>query len=728
MNYPVNCNLQEDARNAKNKTLLKTKSFNWPVLSYLLVGLMSASAVHAENNANKETSYTLEEITVTAQKREEKVQNIPISVNVLNDQQIEDANIKDTTELIRYIPNVYTKDSGSYQQINIRGVGSFVTSLYPTTAMYIDDINLPIVYMQNQELFDVERVEVLKGPQGTLYGRNSEAGVINIVTRQPDNDLRGKVFTQLSVFDTDGDWAPGYQLGANVSTPIVTDIMYFSLAGKWNYDQGPITNDFNNDDEARKINRGFGRTQLRWTPTEQLDISFLGDISSSDENFGYGRYKDGMFKTERLHIARNDKNNRNWNGDSESLRVKYKGEEIDLTSITGRRYFSDDANWDMDMTTLPTSYMNTFMTEKVDMWTQEFRFSSSEKNESPLAWLLGIYGFTEDTKVTGDYLAGMPGMSNNTYRNTDIDSDGFALFGQGTYTIIDRLHLTAGLRYEYNSQWGEQRFTSEMEPNYPTSTMNYKKHLTGDELLPKFSVSYDFTDDVMGYATASRGFLSGGFDYVSATNNETFYYEPEYTWNYEVGVKTSWLDNKLLANLAAFYIDMTDKQVSEVLSLNQAKISNIAEANSKGLEIELQARPATGLTFSGGFGYTMTEITNWYDSVTQYDYHGNELPNAPRFTYNLSTMYQHSTGLYGRVDLLGTGKFYHDATNMQEESAYELVNIRLGYSGEHWDVSLWCKNLFDRSYYTVQAPIPGYGTLAFDGDPRQIGMTVAWRF
>ena len=91
-------------------------------------------------------------------------------------------------------------------------------------------------------------------------------------------------------------------------------------------------------------------------------------------------------------------------------------------------------------------------------------------------------------------------------------------------------------------------------------------------------------------------------------------------------------------------------------------------------------------------------------------------------------MYQHSTGLYGRVDLLGTGKFYHDATNMQEESAYELVNIRLGYSGEHWDVSLWCKNLFDRSYYTVQAPIPEYGTLAFDGDPRQIGMTVAWRF
>lgn len=219
MNCPANCNLQEDARNAKNKTLLKTKSFNWPVLSYLLVGLMSASTVHAENNANKETSYTLEEITVTAQKREEKVQNIPISVNVLNDQQIEDANIKDTTELIRYIPNVYTKDSGSYQQINIRGVGSFVTSLYPTTAMYIDDINLPIVYMQNQELFDVERVEVLKGPQGTLYGRNSEAGVINIVTRQPDNDLRGKVFTQLSVFDTDGDWAPGYQLGANVSAP-----------------------------------------------------------------------------------------------------------------------------------------------------------------------------------------------------------------------------------------------------------------------------------------------------------------------------------------------------------------------------------------------------------------------------------------------------------------------------------------------------------------------------
>ena len=375
--------------------------------------------------------------------------------------------------------------------------------------------------------------------------------------------------------------------------------------------------------------------------------------------------------------------------------------------------------------------MGAAMNENVHLWSQEFRLSSSEKSESPFSWLVGAYGFSEHIGVMAGYKTtmAMQGMSmyNEDFRYTKIESEGLALFGQGTYTLMDRLRLTAGLRYDHTSQDGVKTHT--MDGVFVSEA--FKKTLTGDELLPKFSAAYDVTDDVMAYATASRGFLTGGFDYTLSNDQPHLYYEPEYTWNYEAGVKTTWLDKRLAVNLAAFYIAMDDKQVSEVAdALNNLKISNAAEANARGFEIEVQARPVAGLTLNAGLGYTKTEITDWFDALAGIDYDGRELTNTPRYTYNIGAMYQHASGFYGRVDLLGTGKFYHDAQNNLEEPAYELVNLRLGYNTGSLDVALWCKNLFDADYQTVRAPMAMFGatTMVFDGDPRQIGLTVSYTF
>ena len=305
----------------------------------LLAPAMAARA--ADETANRGAPITLGEITVTAQKREENVQKTPVSVDVISGEQLEEAGVENTVDLVRHLPNVAVKDVGSYQQTTIRGVGNFVNALYSPTAMYIDDINMPIVYMQNQELFDLERVEALKGPQGALYGRNSEAGVINIVTRRPDNERRAKIFGQVSAFDAHDDLAPGYQMGANVSGPIREDALYFGLAGKWQYDQGPILDMNGDDDEALKVNRFFGRGQLRWTPGERLDVTFLADGATSDENFGYGRYLDGMYGTARHHINRSGDDTRDWNSNTQSLRVKYAGDAADFLSVTGRLAFGD---------------------------------------------------------------------------------------------------------------------------------------------------------------------------------------------------------------------------------------------------------------------------------------------------------------------------------------------------------------------------------------------------
>ena len=708
----------------------------------LLCSAMLADPAGAQEDladTNGDKPYALDSITVTAQKREEDVQKIPMSVAVFPETELEEAGIQNTVELQRYIPNVFVKDSGSYQQTTIRGVGSFVTSLYSGTAMYIDDISVPTVFMQNQDLFDVARVEVLKGPQGTLYGRNSEAGVINIVTRQPDNTPRGRLFGEFSMYDTNHGGAPGYQVGGSASGPLVKDKLFINLAGKWNYDLGAIRNEYSKRDDANEIKRITGRGQLRWTPTDRLDISLLADAANSHDKFGYGHYIDGPFKTDFHKISRNDDDNRHWRGNSQSLRAKYKGDEVDFLSVTGRRYFGDDSKWDMDSTSVPLPYMNATLKEHDYLWSQEFRLSSSDKNKSPFSWLAGLYGFTEQLNVNGGSKSGMADpyygtgmlLAGKENRETDINMGGFAVFGEGTYTLFERLHLTAGLRYDYMDQWGSQDYT--MDATFGGMPMmadkkSYKKRIVGAELLPKFSVGFDVTENVLAYATVSKGYLAGGYNYGSATSKSTLTYDPEYTWSYEVGFKTSWLDKRLIANVAAFYIDMQNKQASEVVSQGVTKISNADRANSKGFEAELRARPLEGLDLFGGFGYTETEITTWRDRVDNYNYSGNELPNVPKYTYNIGGMYQHSSGVYGRVDVLGTGPFYHDAKNDTKEPGYELVNLRLGYLEGDFDVSVWCKNAFDRKYRTVRQSIAGYGTLAFDGDPRQFGITVAYSF
>ncbi|MFV9644847.1 MAG: TonB-dependent receptor, partial [Desulfobacterales bacterium] len=184
----------------------------------------------------------LETMTVTAQKREENVQDVPASISVFSDIQIEDADIRDTIDLTRLTPNVYVNRAAVQNVIVIRGISTFDASLYSPAGFYVDDVNFPLHHMHNPDLFDIERVEVLKGPQGTLYGRNSESGVINIITKQPDNELRGKIFGEYGSYDTEHGSSPSYRAGGSISGPLVKDKLYLGLAGQWENSDGFMKN------------------------------------------------------------------------------------------------------------------------------------------------------------------------------------------------------------------------------------------------------------------------------------------------------------------------------------------------------------------------------------------------------------------------------------------------------------------------------------------------------
>ena len=673
--------------------------------------------------------YKLETMTVTAQKKEENVQDVPMSISVFSDIQIEDADIRDTIDLTRLTPNVYVNRAAVQNVIVIRGISTFDASLYSPAGFYVDDVNFPLHHMHNPDLFDIERVEVLKGPQGTLYGRNSESGVINIITKQPDNELRGKIFGEYGSYDTEHGSSPSYRAGGSISGPLVKDKLYLGLAGQWENSDGFMKNIYNDDDEAGKIDHLNGRGTLRWTPADKWDISLIADAMDTDDNSCVMRFLDGPFETDR-HAINYDVGEYYWEQEAngQNLRVKYEGDAFNLLSVTGRRDYEQKTASDQDLSPLPTMGSQ-FIKWENDLLSQEVRISSPN-NHGPFEWLAGLYGFKEEMDI--DFKS--PKVVGN--RKTDIDINGYAVFGQGTYTFFDRLHLTAGLRYDYIDLEGDQTYEFIDPWTGMPQSIDFGKDFDDDEFLPKFSIAYDFTDNIMTYASVSRGYLAGGYHYSAATCEENFTYDPEYIWNYEIGTKSSWLNNRLMANLSAFYIDIKDKQVFEwEPTLGVTQITNAAEAHSMGVELELQARPMQGLDLFAGFGYTEAKIDDWiatemdmmtYQFVT-YDYEDKYLPNAPKYTYNLGLQYRHLSGFFGRVDILGTGSFYGDAKNRVKEDGYELVNLRLGYEIEHFDIIFWCKNVFDEEYETMKVEW-GPSVVGIDGEPRMFGATVTYRF
>ncbi len=634
--------------------------------------------------------------------------------------EIEDADIRNTLDLTRFSPNVYLKQLMPDNNIIIRGMTGFSPSMFSPSGFYVDDVNFPTNHMHNPDLFDIERIEILKGPQGTLYGRNTESGVINIITRQPDNDFRGKVFGEYYIYDTEHGSAPGYRAGGSISGPIINDKLYMGVSAQGEKSDGFMKNIYNDDDEAWKKDHLNGRFTLRWTPSDRLDISLIADAMEVDDGKGNYKFYTGSASTNRNEINYDGEYSLEQEGNGQTLKIKYTGDKFNLVSVTGVRNAETKNAGDIDCS--PYDYYgNNIFDVDDELLSQEVRISSpDDKKDEPFQWLFGLYGFKEETTVDQE----MTGIN----RITDVDDSGYAMFGQGTYTFFDRLHLTAGVRYDHLTSEGEQEYI------YGDLDKKYDDESDLDEILPKFSLSYDFADTIMAYASVSKGYLAGGYSYYFGSDKENLTYDPEYTWNYEIGTKTSWLDNKLIANLSVFYIDMTDKQVIEWVGGTLQTVNNAGEAHSMGVEVELRARPMSGLDLFCGFGLIKAEFDKWttdYNSDTgqfeEYDYKNKTLPDVPEYTYNLGVQYRHRTGIFARGDLLGTGPFYGDAKNTSKVDAYQLVNLRIGYETEHFDIVFWCKNLFDEEYQRYKMAW-GSADIGIEGDPRMIGTTVTYRF
>ncbi|SNR62002.1 iron complex outermembrane recepter protein [Humidesulfovibrio mexicanus] len=668
-----------------------------------------AGAFRADNATEP---HLLETVRVTATKREEELQRVPASVSALDETSLEQMGAQKLGEAVRALPNVHLKQATSGSALVIRGLSTIDTSLYNSGGLYVDGVARPLTYMQNLDLMDVERIEVLRGPQGTLYGRNSDSGVVNVVLRQPGLEPSARIFADYGSYNS-------LRTGASFSTPLDFQTLFLSGSLLRNATDGFTTNVSKNDDRAAKSTYLMGRGSLLWKPREDFDMTLSFDSDNSSDGVGKLRYETGTNASRRFKVRSNAADDSRENSLGQTLKLRWSADFGEVSAASSFRDYTYGFLTDLDRTAAAQGYSN--MALQQNSWSQELRLASPVG--SAMTWLAGVYAGRDDTSVRFDRIRAV----GNLYLDTSMTEASYALFGQGTVPLWEGLRLTVGLRAEATQSRGTQRYATAL------LSREYGKNLDDTALLPTASLAYDFAKDVTAYATFAQGYLSGGYNPFSATDQTSFFYRAEHTTNYELGLKTAWLDGRLTANAALFHTEVRDKQVRQEVpggGVGAWSFSNAPEAHVDGMEIEFKALPWTGWELSAGAGYAKSEVDRWKASVggTQYDYKGKRLPWAPEITWNLGALYTHESGVFGRVDVLGAGKQYFDAENTLLQTPYQTVNLRLGYARDGWEFALWAKNVFDTAYTTKQVKDTAGNRMVEDGDPQTFGISAAWSF
>ncbi|PIE71530.1 MAG: TonB-dependent receptor [Deltaproteobacteria bacterium] len=706
----------------REKKLSTAVRFTVLVVSFFIFATSSMAKQGSSDTVSKKKdvqterareAIALDTIIVSANKQEENSQDIPFSITVLRQMDLEDKQIASLSNIVDFVPNVSTFDwgMGGFNNITSRGLSAPSFSWFTTSmGMYIDGVPALGAFGYTTALLDIERIEILRGPQGTLYGKNTETGAINIITQKPDNQFRGKVAVEggsLLSAESGDKLAGGGQF--SLSGPVVADKLFVGLAGLYTHKDG-FTGYATAGGTGHEKDTSYGRAKLRWNPSDQLDITLLAALLSEKiDGYKMNLSKNGatLFRIPQpgyRQIASDLKGSQEMTIDTQSLTVAYSlNNTLTFTSITSRRNSDFEGTSDNDFSPLHLAHGT--QDSSYEKISQELRLDAATDTFS---WIIGAYYDTDEIKRNFVVSSMRPQMAGASL--TKLSEDAFAIFGQAGYALTDRFKMVAGLRYEKQ----EMALTGNMRAG--------KLEDSWQNISPKLSLEYRVVPDVMTYLTVSQGFRSGGFNEL-AQDPEYFSYDPETLWSYEAGMKSLFLDKRVALNGAVFYMDIRDLQIPERIDLNVQWNTNAAKAISKGVEIESTARISDTLSCHLGVGYTDITFEDYSDA--QENYNGNKKPFSPDYSFHLGLQYRRLTGFFARVDMIGYGKMFADKTNLYARDAYQLVNTKIGYETETFDIYLYGRNIFDETY---DSPLDARGFYVVYSEPGEIGLQLTYRF
>ncbi len=709
-----------------------------------------------------------ESIVVTARKRAETLQEVPLAVTAISGEALQEEAIRDSTELIGRVPSLYFATGAinfpttSHNQLTMRGVG-FNAALEPAFGVFVDGMYEPHIAFDTAFL-DAERVEVLRGPQGTLFGRNTQAGALNIVTRKPDENFRGYAEAEYAEFNS-------VRTTGSVSGPLADDL-FASVSAQYASTDGYIHNaTLGRDQDPSELL--VARGVLRWTPTDTLDVRLIADASNRDFNeIGRGVPLAG----ERYEsIADEETDDRN---ETRGLQLNADYEitpNITLTSITGWRSASTETSVDADGTpsasgpwTVPATPPYTPNPVAVEGATLEVRFDQEFRSQEfriagaydRMDWLGGLYYFDRFTNDDTERFLGVgvapPTSALGVYYLQDFteDRDGWAAFGQFSFRPIERLELTIGGRYseETVETGGVRTFYRSNGAVIRRCSGISTKHIRTFRAWPRSPTT--LTDNVNTYFTYAEGWKAGGVNRAPATAAQVLPYDDEFSTTYELGLKSTFADNRVMLNAALFYIELQDQQFSGFvpvpLSTPVIVVSNAGASHVQGVELELVARPMEGLELSTSLGFNDTELEEYvrvFSTTNQFDMRGKNFEDVPEETASAEIAYETAPdivlggGLEFRLMYRYIGEVVTQdqgvgtlASSQVTLPSYDRWDGRVSLVREDgWRFTAFVNNIADSFDYvrrTTPAWNPNivYGDLVLPLAPRQVGVSISKAF
>ena len=681
------------------------------------------------------------DIVVTARKRSESLLDVPISVTVVGAQQLEHQKINDIADLTRTIPGVFIQERSVLNtSISIRGVGGDPRNvgLESGVNVTVDGVTAGRTNGYNAGLLDIAQVEVLRGPQGTLFGTNTIGGVINITTKRPSGDA------ELAAVADIGNYG-ALRTTAKASGGLADNLFVGVSAQRWRregYVYNTTTRMRYND-----INRLGGRVQLVWEPAPALSVYVVGDATRDRANpllvQPIPPYIGNVAGTpDRYTVAANQRNSGDRDIKSAAATIDYDvGGGFALTSISGYKSIKTNVFSDGDASSRDAQNTGPF-TDQSRFLTQELRLVSP--SGSPFRYVAGLYYL--DEHVTGDrFIYANGSLAAGAVTSAFIATKAYAGYLNADYDFTGSLSANGGVRYNKEDKRGRY---SQFRQLLPTLTFNFPNLSRSDEAVSwTGSLRYKLTSDISTYLTVSRGFKSGGFNVDLAgdvrTTAATINFRPERLTNYEAGVKARLFDRRLALNAAVYRNDYRDRQVSSFVGttgIASIYITNAGRSKATGAEIEASLFLPGDLTLSASGSYIHSRYTSFENATAAgASYTGNVTEFTPEYTANLAA--DQTVQLSNVVDLIYNvaaryqGKLFFDAANnpLNVQNGYWLVDARAGFrlnvpqSATTFGIYLWAKNLTQRDYLVLARQSQGVNQGQY-GEPRTFGLELTAGF
>ncbi len=761
-------------------------------VSILALGLAAPALAQEADQDQTVQSGPIDEIVVTARRTQESIQDVPGAVSAFSGADLEELAAEDLTDIQNAVPNLNLaqgRGSNSSANIYIRGVGQpdALATFDPAVGVYIDDVYYSRIRGALVDVYDVERIEVLRGPQGTLYGKNTNGGALKIVTRKPSDEVRASASATYGSYDQ-------LDLSARLSGPLSEGLAAGGLSlyrgVRDGYVEDPITGDEYNDKDT-----WAARGQLVFTPREDFELMLVGDYTEESPGLTVGQQQSTLttiFGVPLLPPPGEDWDYETSTGlardeflDSTGLRdasptpdtptelensqeLEHYGvsaqaswdisDALTLKSITAYRELVYDDFIDIDAT--PLEIGDVFVGVDQDQTSQEFQLQYD--NGGKLRGVAGLYWINENIDSTqfayaDDFLIGASAASFPEVFTREIGDNlnlhSYAAFANLTYDVTDRLSVTGGLRGTSETKHYDRFTTTNLAP----VPVVVDQEETWDDISPLLSADFDIDDDTMIYARFSKGFKSGGFN--GRANNspaEGEPYDPEVVYSYEAGLKSDFADGRVRTNAAIFYNDYKDFQarVSDSITVDGIptpvlSVLNAGELNIWGAELEATLAATDNLTFQGALGYLNAEYGEFIDQRfpggdrAEFD----EPPFSPEWTARLAGHYRIPTD-YGEFNLGADVNYRGDTVLSVDQSVisgttvtpvesafqdgYWLLNARLAWTHPegHWGVALYGKNLTDELYKSDYQEFSSVGNIrtAYFGDPRTVSVKLTYTY